>query len=86
MLTKTTIVLAVALVIGTTSEGLAKGAGAVMRCSLAGINTERHGGIFGKRHRDIARAYGFVKLSNSGGKYGTWGVDSIVCGRLYAIR
>jgi hypothetical protein len=80
MLTKMKIVLAAALMLGTAGEALARGAGAVMRCSLAGINTELHGAIFGKKHPDVAKAYGFVKLSDKGGKHGTWGLDASMCG------
>lgn len=80
MLTKIKIVLAAVLVLGAASEALARGSGAVMRCSLAGINTELHGNIFGKKHPDGAREYGFVKLSDGPGKHGTWGLDPSVCG------
>ncbi len=79
MLTKMTIVLAAALAIGTTTEALG---GAVMRCSLVGINTTHHGSIFGKKHPDVAREYGFVKLSDAGGKHGTWGLDPSLCGHF----
>ena len=77
--TKIKIVLAAALMLGAAGEALARGAGAVMRCSLAGINPALHGAIFGKKHPDVAKAYGFVKLSGEG-KHGTWGVDPNVCG------
>jgi hypothetical protein len=81
MMTKTKMVLAAALVLGATFEASAKGSGGVMRCSLAGVNTELHGNIFGKKHiEEAAREYGFVKLSDSGGKHGTWGLDPSVCG------
>jgi hypothetical protein len=80
MLTKIGMVLGVALVLGTGSQALAKGAGGVMRCSLDGVNTARHGNIFGKRHPDVAREYGFVKLSDGPGKHGTWAVDPGSCG------
>lgn len=81
MMTKTKLVLAATLVLGATAEASAGGGGGgVMRCSLAGVNTVGHGNIFGKRHPDAAREYGFVKLSDSGGKHGTWGVDPSVCG------
>jgi hypothetical protein len=52
-----------------------------MRCSLAGVNSARDGNIFGKRHLEAAREYGFVKLSDNGGRHGTWGLDPSVCGR-----
>lgn len=77
MLTKTKIVLAAALVLGTASEALA---GAMRPCSLDGVNPVRHGAIFGKKHPDVAKTYGFVKLSGKG-KHGTWGLDPNVCGR-----
>jgi hypothetical protein len=81
MMTKTKMVLAAALVLGATPEVSAKGGhGGVTRCSLAGVNTVHHGKIFGKRNLDAAREYGFVKLSDSGGKHGTWEVDPSVCG------
>jgi len=76
MLTKIKIALAAALVLGTTTETLA---GHVVRCSLVGVNTMRHGYIFGKRHPDVAREYGFLKLSDGPAKHGTWGVDPRVC-------
>jgi hypothetical protein len=81
MMTKTKMVLAAALVLGATFEASAKGSGGVMRCSLAGVNTARHGNIFGKRHLEAAGEYGFVKLSDNGGRHGTWGLDPSVCGR-----
>jgi hypothetical protein len=72
---------ALVLVLGAISEASAKGSGgSVMVCSLAGINTEHHGNIFGKKHLEAAREYGFIKLSDSGGKHGTWGLDPSVCG------
>jgi hypothetical protein len=74
------MVLAAALVLGATFEASAKGHGAVVRCSLAGVNTVHHGNIFGKRGFEAAKEYGFVKLSDSGGRHGTWGLDSSVCG------
>lgn len=77
MLTKIKIALAAALLLGTASETMA---GHVVRCSLVGINTTRHGYIFGKRHPEVAREYGFLKLSEGPGKYGTWGVDPSMCG------
>jgi hypothetical protein len=82
MMIKTKIVRAAALVLvlGAISEASAKGGGGVMRCSLAGVNTAFHGNIFSKKHLDAAREYGFIKLSDSGGKHGTWGVDPSVCG------
>jgi hypothetical protein len=80
MMTKTKMVLVAALVLSATFEASAKGGGGVRRCSLAGVNTEHHGNIFGKKHPEAAREYGFVKLSDSGGRYGTWGVDPSVCG------
>ena len=80
MSNKMTIVLAAALVLGTASEALARGgAGAVTPCNLAGVNPVLHGAIFGKKHPDVAKAYGFVKLSGEG-KHGTWGLDPSVCG------
>ena len=75
MLTK--IALAAVLVLATASETLA---GRVMRCSLDGVNTSRNGNIFGKKHPDAAREYGFIKLSDAGGRHGTWGLDPKVCG------
>jgi hypothetical protein len=80
VLTKIKIVLATALVLAAASEALARGGGGVMRCSLDGVNTAGHGNIFGKRHSDVARSYGFVKLSNGPGKHGTWGLDPNLCG------
>ena len=81
MMTKTKMVLAAALVLGATFEASAKhGHGGVTRCSLDGVNTAHHGNIFGKRHLEVAREYGFVKLSDSGGRHGTWGVDPSACG------
>ena len=76
-LSKTMIALAAVLTIGVSAEALA---GGVVRCSLVGVNTVRHGSIFGKRHPDVAKAYGFIKLSDDGGKHGTWGLDPDVCG------
>ena len=76
MLTKMTIVLAAALVLGAASEALA---GAMKPCNLDGVNPVHHGAIFGKKHPDVAKAYGFVKLSGEG-KHGTWGLDPNVCG------
>ena len=63
-------------ILGTIS---ATWAGAVRRCDLTGVNPAFHGGIFGKRHPDVARQYGFVKLSGEG-KRGTWGLDPSACG------
>ena len=77
MLTKIKSVLAAALVLGTASEALA---GHVMPCSLDGVNIERHLGIFGKKHPDAAKQYGFVKLSDGPGKHGTLGFDPRACG------
>jgi hypothetical protein len=76
MLAKTKIVLGVAIVLGTASVALARGGGGVMRCSLDGINPVYHKAIFGRRHHDVARQYGFVQLADR-----TWRVDSKVCGR-----
>jgi len=80
MLTEIKIVLAAALVLGTTSGALARGAGAVRKCSLDGVNPALHGAIFGKKHPAVAKAYGFVKLSDKGGKHGTWGLNASMCG------
>ena len=80
IMTKTKMVLAAALVLGATFEASAKGGGGVMRCSLSGVNTALHGNIFGKKHIEATREYGFVKLSDSGGRHGTWEVDPSVCG------
>jgi hypothetical protein len=76
MSTKIMIVLAAALLLGTASESLA---GTMRPCSLDGVNPVFHGAIFGKNHPDVAKAYGFVKLSGEG-KHGTWGLDQNVCG------
>ena len=76
MSTKIAVVLAAALLLGTASEALA---GAMRPCSLDGVNPVFHGAIFGKRHPDVAKQYGFVKLSGEG-KHGTYGVDLSVCG------
>jgi hypothetical protein len=80
MLTKIKIVLAAALVLGTASGALARGAGAVTPCSLDGVNPALHGAIFGKKHPDAAKAYGFVKLRGEGGKHVIWGLEPSVCG------
>jgi hypothetical protein len=77
MLTKIKIVLAAAIALGTAAEASAVG---VMPCSLVGVNSALHGDIFGKKHPERARRYGFIKLSDGGGKHGTWGVDPKVCG------
>jgi hypothetical protein len=82
MMTKIMMVLAAALVLGATFEASAKSGGWVMRCSLTGVNTAHHGNIFGKRHIEAAREYGFIKLSDSGGRHGTWGLDPSVCGQM----
>jgi hypothetical protein len=79
MFTKIAIVLAAGLLLGVASEALARGAGGVTPCNLAGFNPVFHGAIFGKMHPDVAKAYGFVKLSGEG-KHGTWGLDPNVCG------
>ena len=79
MLTKIKIVLAAALVLSMASDKLARGAGAVRPCSLAGVNQALHGAIFGKKHHDAAKAYGFVKLRGEGGKNVIWGIDPNVC-------
>jgi len=62
MLTQTKIIVAIAIVLGTASMAVARGGGGVMRCSLVGINPVFHRAIFGRRHHDVAREYGFVRL------------------------
>jgi hypothetical protein len=81
-MTKIKVVLAAALILGATFEASAKSGGWVMHCSLTGVNTAHHGKIFGKRHIETAREYGFIKLSDSGGRHGTWGLDPSVCGQM----
>jgi hypothetical protein len=61
MLTKVKLVLTAALVLGSTvPDALARGAGGVRPCSLDGVNPVFHGAIFGKKHPEVAKAYGFV--------------------------
>jgi hypothetical protein len=82
MMTKIQMVLAAAVILGATFEASAKSGGWVTRCSLAGVNTAHHGKIFGKRHIEAAREYGFIKLSDGGGIHGTWWLDPSVCGQM----
>jgi hypothetical protein len=58
MLTKTKLVLAAALILGTASGAMAS-RGAVMPGSLDGVNPAYHPGIFG--NAATAASYGFVK-------------------------
>jgi hypothetical protein len=53
----TKIALAAAIILGTAFTALGKGF--VLRCSLDGVNPQRHHRIF--RHLEIAREYGFVE-------------------------
>jgi hypothetical protein len=82
MLTKTKIVLAAALILGTASAALANDSGEnnqggfVIRCSLDGVNPVYHPGIFG--NPAVAREYGFVKSRNSG-----WQVEKNCVRGLY---
>jgi hypothetical protein len=76
MLTKTKIVLATALILGTASAALAgsdrddaTGRGYVMPGSLDGVNPVYHPGIFG--NPAVARSYGFVQSRD-----GSWHVRS----------
>ena len=76
MLTKTKIVLATALILGTASAALAgsdrddtTGGGYVMPGSLDGVNPVYHPGIFG--NPAVARSYGFVQSRD-----GSWHVRS----------
>jgi hypothetical protein len=66
MLTKTKIVLATALILGTASAALAAQGddrgGSVRPGSMDGVNPAYHPGIFG--NADTARAYGFVETAN----------------------
>ena len=78
MLTKTKIVLAAALILGTASAALAgsdndsEGSGGyVLPGSLDGVNPTDHPGIF--RNPATARSYGFVQSSD-----GTWHVQGQV--------
>jgi hypothetical protein len=75
MLTKTKIVLAAALILGTASAALAgdsnsePGGGYVVPGSLVGVNPAYHPGIFG--NPATAKSYGFVQSSD-----GTWHVQA----------
>ncbi|HWF97498.1 MAG TPA: hypothetical protein VG291_21315 [Xanthobacteraceae bacterium] len=67
MLTKTKIVLATLLMLGTASAALADGnmnnsGGSVMPGSLDGVNPAYHPGIFG--NAATARSYGFVQTAH----------------------
>jgi FtsP/CotA-like multicopper oxidase with cupredoxin domain len=66
MLTKTKIVLAAALILGTASAALAEQAetngGFVVPGSMDGVNPAFHPGIFG--NPNTARAYGFVQTQH----------------------
>jgi hypothetical protein len=66
MLTKTKIVLAAALILGTASAALAAQGddrgGSVMPGSMDGVNPAYHPGIFG--NANTARAYGFVQTQH----------------------
>jgi hypothetical protein len=82
MLTKTKIVVAAALILGTASAALANDSGEnnqggfVIRCSLDGVNPVYHPGIFG--NPVVAREYGFVKSRDSG-----WQVEKNCVRGLY---
>jgi hypothetical protein len=66
MLTKTKIVLAAALMLGTASAALADqsdaNGGFVMPGSMDGVNPAYHPGIFG--NANTAKAYGFVQTQH----------------------
>jgi hypothetical protein len=67
MLTKTKIVLATLLMLGTASAALADGntnnsGGSVVPGSLDGVNPAYHAGIFG--NAATARSYGFVQSAH----------------------
>jgi hypothetical protein len=68
MLTKTKIVLATALIIGTASAALAgdsssePSGGFVVPGSMDGVNPAYHPGIF--RNAETAKAYGFVQTQH----------------------
>jgi hypothetical protein len=68
MLTKTKIVLATALIIGTASAALAgdsssePSGGYVVPGSMDGVNPAYHPGIF--RNAETAKAYGFVQTQH----------------------
>jgi hypothetical protein len=73
MLTKTKIILAATLLLGTASAALAsdhedQSGGFVMPGSMDGVNPVYHPGIFG--NPAAARAYGFVSSSKAGAAYG----------------
>jgi hypothetical protein len=75
MLTKTKIVLATALILGTASAALAgdsnsdPGGGYVVPGSMDGVNPAYHPGIFG--NPATAKAYGFVQSAD-----GAWHVQA----------